>query len=228
MSGTQQLQCLPGASAVLKAYEWLRSAILAGALEPGDRLRESAIAARLRMSRTPVREAFRRLEAEGWLEIIPNAGVRVSEWSISDVEDMFEVRALIETSIAARAALNASEAEIARIGELARDLTELAATGSRGTADERALKDAAFHDTLAEAACSRRLARLRRMVVEIPMVRWTFDSFDQTEIRRSAAHHSEIAAALAARDADWASAAMRSHIHSARHAVLRRLRARAG
>lgn len=213
-----------GPGAVDQAYEFLKGAILSGVFTARMHLREGAIASQLGLSRTPVREAFRRLGAEGWLEITPNAGVRVAEWSLRDIEEVFEVRMLIESRVAGRAALRATEVQIARLRALAEKMSEMAELPVDQVLDARSAINAEFHDLLVEAANSQRLKRLLDLVVEIPMVKWVFRSYRPADVRRSAAHHHEIVAALEARDAEWANAAMKSHILSAHHAVIRHLR----
>ncbi|MBU2091229.1 MAG: GntR family transcriptional regulator [Alphaproteobacteria bacterium] len=213
-----------GARAVEQAYDFLKNAILSGEFTARMHLREGAIATQLGLSRTPVREAFRRLGAEGWLEITPNAGAKVAEWSPRDIEEVFEVRMLIESRVAGRAAQRATEAQIERLRALAEQMSVMAECPVDKVLDERSAVNAQFHDLLVEAAGSQRLKRLLDLVVEIPMVKWVFGSYQPAEVRRSAAHHHEIVAAVEAHDAEWASAAMKSHILSAHHAVMRRLR----
>ena len=74
-------------------YAAIKQAIATMQYGPGEFIREEQLARALGVSRTPVREAFRRLGAEGWLEIKRNQGVRVTTWSIQDVEEIFEARA---------------------------------------------------------------------------------------------------------------------------------------
>ncbi|MFN3460765.1 MAG: GntR family transcriptional regulator [Oceanibaculum sp.] len=212
------------AHAVQQAYDYLKNAILSGAFSARMHLREGAIATQLGLSRTPVREAFRRLGAEGWLEITPNAGVKVAEWSPRDIEEVFEVRMLIESRVAGRAALRATDAQIDRLRVLAEQMSAMAERPVGEVLEERSAVNAEFHELLVEAAGSQRLKRLLDLVVEIPMVKWVFGSYQPAEIQRSAAHHHEIVAAMEAHDPEWASAAMKSHILSAHHAVMRRLR----
>ena len=86
------------------AYEALRSAILNGSIRPGERLGEVELSSQFGVSRTPIREALRRLTAEGLVVFQPNRGARVAEWSLSDLEDTYEIRARLESYGAALAA----------------------------------------------------------------------------------------------------------------------------
>ena len=87
-----------------EAYEKVRGRILSGELGDGVRLGEEELAEALSISRTPVREALRRLAAEGLVELLPNRGARVPRWDESDVNDIFDLRAVLESHAAGRAA----------------------------------------------------------------------------------------------------------------------------
>jgi DNA-binding GntR family transcriptional regulator len=103
-----------------EVYEHLRNEMLTGSLQPGHWLREQEIAETLAISRTPVREAVRRLGQEGLLEISPNRGVRVRELTPKEAVDTYEVRALLESRAARLAAQRATPDEVARLKELLR------------------------------------------------------------------------------------------------------------
>lgn len=212
-----------GSRAVEQVYHYVKGAILAGDYSARSPLREAAVAEKTGVSRTPVREAFRRLGAEGWLEITPNAGVRVADWSLRDIEEVFEVRAMIEPRIAERAATRATPEQIDRLGELADFLSDLINRPVNEIALRRAGANSEFHDILVCASDSRRLGHLLGMVVDMPVVMWTYRNYTSAEMQRSAAHHHEIVAAIRARDGEWAASAMRSHILAARQAVLDRV-----
>ena len=77
-------------------FNTLRHAILKGELEPGERLMEISLAQKLGVSRTPIREAIRKLELEGLVSIIPNKGAFVEGVSTDDIRDIYEIRALLE------------------------------------------------------------------------------------------------------------------------------------
>lgn len=87
--------------------------------------------------------------------------------------------------------------------------------------EQRSAANSAFHNLLVEAAGNSRLHRILQVMIEIPVVKRTFQSYTSEESQRSVAHHYEIIAALEAGDSDWAAAIMRSHILAGRHAVAR-------
>lgn len=102
----------PEFSAVDTAYRHLRVAILSGSARPGERILEADVAAKTKTSRTPVREALRRLGAEGLVEVIANKGARVASLNAQDLTEIFDLRVLVEPYTAACAARGASLAQL--------------------------------------------------------------------------------------------------------------------
>jgi DNA-binding GntR family transcriptional regulator len=203
------------------AYERLRHRILIGDLRDGDRLAEEDLAESLGISRTPVREALRRLAAEGLVELLPNRGARVPTWDDHDVDDIFELRAVLESHAARRAALQADENVL---GELA-SMCEAMEAITVNMRDEHGLAELAminrqWHGAVVAAAGSPRLSGLVNSLVHVPVIMQTFKNYSATALERSLLHHREIVDALAVRDAEWASSVMRAHILAARHQVL--------
>lgn len=86
-------------------YEWVRDRIIDGRLPPGSRIRERDLAEEIRVSRVPIREAFPRLEAEGYIRTLPRRGAVVAPMAISDVRQLFDVRASLEVLAARLAAI---------------------------------------------------------------------------------------------------------------------------
>ena len=109
------------AKAVDKAYQTVRERIVRGVYPASSRITEQEVAAAAGVSRTPVREALRKLHAEGLLEFIPHQGAIVTEWTNEDRDDVFELRALLESYGAARAARRMTPQAIAELRQLAED-----------------------------------------------------------------------------------------------------------
>ena len=212
------------AKALDKAYAGIRAALLAGDFQPGARLKEEELAARFGVSRTPVREALRQLAAESFVSLTPNHGVCVPDWSLEELEESFALRSLLEGHAAERAAERIEDGELAEMRQLAEEMEAIAADHPTLDLERLADLNGRFHRIILDAARSRRLADLIRHVVELPVVLRTFRHYDATALERSMAHHRDLIAALAARDAPWAAATMRSHIASAWHTVRRGLR----
>lgn len=201
--------------AVDKAYAVVRDGVIAGRFPPGNRITEQEVALAAGVSRTPVREALRRLHQEGVVDFTPHQGAVVTEWSSEDVEEIFELRALLESHGAARAARRATEAQVAELKSLAEDQRREAHERRPGYLDRIGEINSQFHHRLQEAAASPRLTRALTVLLEAPLVVKTFRKYTPEHLERSAAHHLEIVQAIAAHDSDWAASVMRSHILAA-------------
>lgn len=210
--------------AAQKAYEVVRNEIIEGTYAPGDRITESEIAETAAVSRTPVREALHRLEADGLIRFVPNQGAFVSSWGISEAEETFELRAMLESYAARLCVERASDAQIANLRDLAEQQLEAAKNGRRGYLKKIADLNGRFHESLLVAADSERLRASMASLSNAPLVFQTFRDYSQDALIRSAQHHLEIGEALEARNGDWAAAVMRAHIFAAR-SVFRKLHA---
>lgn len=137
--------------------EELKEAIVTGKLKPGERLSEEQLAPSLKVSRVPLREALRRLEAEGYVTFLPNEGVAVSKPTLEEVEEYYSIASVLE-GLAARLAVERAEPEeVARLMELHQLLKE--AYKVKDT--ERYLAaNGRFHRYIAELAGNERLYRL--------------------------------------------------------------------
>ncbi|HEX3549951.1 MAG TPA: GntR family transcriptional regulator [Candidatus Elarobacter sp.] len=205
-----------------RIHDRLRSAILSGELPPGTPVIEAELATRLGASRTPVREALRRLEAEGLLEPRGLRGSVVRELRSDQVECVFEIREALESLAARRAARTIREPELRRLGDLVERMR-----GAVDDANEMERHDTAFHDVILGVANGE---RLKRMLTELreELIAYRFLSLSDAA-RRSATvdEHEAILDALRARDEDAAGARTASHIANARAAVLRLAETRA-
>jgi DNA-binding GntR family transcriptional regulator len=200
------------------AYRAIRDQILRGERAGGEWLREGDLAASLGVSRTPVREALRRLDAEGLVRHERNRGVQVASWSLHDLDEIFGLRSVLEPWGSALAAASGL-ADLDQLRELA-DAMDTAARGPRPDLDEITRLNNQFHRAILTASGHGRLTQLVSSVVEVPLVWRTFSHYSPEAMRRSLAHHHEIVDALAARDAAWAESVMRSHVRAARAALL--------
>ena len=203
-----------------EAYSALRAAILSGEVAPGDRLGEVELAEQLGVSRTPVREALRRLAADGLVEVLPNRGARVAQWTTEDLEEIYDLRAMLESHGAARAAERIDPADLPELHRLCTEMEACAERGRKRDLDRLAELNAELHRRVVDAAASPRLATLIAAVVQVPLVMRTFQRYDADALRRSLGHHRELVAALAAQDGEWARSVMRSHVLAAKAVLL--------
>ncbi|MEU5552528.1 MULTISPECIES: GntR family transcriptional regulator [unclassified Micromonospora] len=202
------------------AYEALRSAILNGSIGPRARLGEMELSRQFGVSRTPIREALRRLTAEGLVVFQPNRGARVAEWSLGDLQDIYEIRARLESYGAALAAKRIDAEVLDRLDALCDQMEELARRMGPQDLDRIATLNAELHNSVLKAAASPRLTSLLSAVVEVPLVVRAFRLYTPDALARSMAHHRDLVAALRARDAEWASSTMRAHVLAARTVLL--------
>ena len=140
-----------------RAYAALRAGILDGRYGPGARLGEIEVAAELGLSRTPVREALRRLGSEGLVENLPNRGARVRSWSADDLDESYEVRAVLEGLGARRAAARVTREQLDQLAGLADQMVGVdPSLGHRPPGDfgELAALNAEFHALIVSASGS--------------------------------------------------------------------------
>lgn len=208
------------AAAVDKAYETIRDGIVRGTYPQGSHITAQSLAAASGLSRTPVREAMRRLHAEGLIKFIANRGAFVSSWSESEVHQIYELRILLEGFAAAAAARNVTEAQLVELRRLAEEMAAIVDSSGPEAIDEVAARNNAFHKLIVQASGNARLQELLSSIVEVPLVLSTFRRYSMPQLRRSMSQHLELVTALEARDPDWARSVMASHILSARHTLL--------
>jgi DNA-binding GntR family transcriptional regulator len=205
------------------AYLTLRADILDGTLPEGERLTEVTLAERLGLSRTPVREAVKRLILEGFLTRLPGEGLRVTGLSPDEVDQIFRMRALLESHGARRAALQATPAQAQELHRLAQVMTDHTPPADEAAMEVLSAANAQFHRTIVQAARSPRLAAMLSLAVTLGLSLRTYRLYDRHDMIRQARHHHDIAEAISARDADWAEAAMRTHVLAAAAAARRRM-----
>jgi DNA-binding GntR family transcriptional regulator len=205
-----------------RAFEVLRADILRGRHRPGRRLGEVGLARELGMSRTPVREALRRLAADGLVELSANRGARVVEHDAADLDCVFVLRAHAEGIAARTAARTATEDDVEELQRLAVAVADAARPEDGGEPDLDAVYDLnrQFHDLLLQLAGSASLTSVVGSLVHSTILMRTYQAFDDDAMHRSVEHHLELVAAVRAGDPDWAECVMRSHLYSARAALL--------
>jgi DNA-binding GntR family transcriptional regulator len=112
-----------------RILETIRDAIMSGALKPGEKVAEPELAARFGISRTPIREAFRQLESEGYLSVVPRKGALVVSFSAKDVEEFYAIKSILEGYAARKACSLLSTREINKLEGINEKLREIAAEG---------------------------------------------------------------------------------------------------
>ena len=200
-----------------RAYERIREMIISGELAPGHALGEEALAHACGVSRTPVRDALRRLEADMLVSRSESQRSFVADWSLDEIEDVFDLRAILEARAAHRAAERMTDGALARLRDCnARIGRAIAVTPP--DIDTFLEQNREFHAIVLELAASRRLSQLLGTLIEQPVVWRTAHQYGHGELRRSHGEHEELLAAFARRDAEWAGSIMAGHIRRAFHA----------
>lgn len=206
-SGPETGESGPGLLASSKVYAALKQAIVAGELMPGEALGEAELSERLGVSRTPVREAVQRLARDG-LVVSQRRRWVVRRHSVTEIEDIYQVRAALEAHAAYLAAVRGTAEEKAAILALAHRYEE--SDQLRG--DERVHINASFHGRILEAAHSPRLAEDTDRNTILAFNRQVEAGYSPAELARSWAQHVRIAEAIHAGDAEAAAVAARDHV----------------
>jgi DNA-binding GntR family transcriptional regulator len=200
-----------------RAYAWIRDRIFAGDFAPRAHLKEEDLARRIGVSRSPVRDALRRLAGEGMVVAERERGTYVKEFTRAEIDEIFQLRAALEAYAAALAAQRIEPASLARLEALASKMRAIRQSGEAAFARFSALNND-FHRTILAAAKSPRLESLLDPLLSIPVFLLKHYNWrpEQVDIERSNVEHRELMDALRARDPVWARTRMHAHIISRR------------
>ena len=194
-----------------RVYRTIRDDILEGKYHSGDELKEKNIGDELGVSRPPVREALRQLELEGLVSIVPNKGAFVIGVSLQDIQDIYEIRALLEGLCAKWAAINISDEQITEMDE---NLVLSEFHESKGNYEQLVSLDNRFHEIMYEASGSKELKRVLKDYHEY-VLRVRKNSLGAAgRAKNSTAEQRKIAEAIKAHDALRAEECARTHIKS--------------
>ncbi|MGQ9558623.1 MAG: GntR family transcriptional regulator [Desulfurispora sp.] len=198
-------------------FESLREAIIQGRLKPGERLMEIQLAEEMGVSRTPVREAIRKLELEGFVVMVPRKGAYVAGISVKDIVDVFEVRAALEALAAGLAAERATEEELE---ELERSLVQISEVTGREDIDALVETDINFHELIYRACRNERLVQILTHLKE-QITRFRTTSLSQPgRSKHAVEEHRKIVEAISDRNVELASTLAREHIENAEQSLL--------
>lgn len=208
---------LPGSSLREQVYQQLKADIILGVYRPGEKLDVARLIAQHSMSKTPVRDALHALQQEGLVEVIPRVGYFASRITIKDVEDIFQLRLIVE---AASAELAAPRIALEDLDALERLTERRYVTGNVGSYKEFLADNREFHCQVAQAAGNLRLAdvvdNLLNQMQRLLILRLDLrDSADEM-----LAEHKRLLQAFRARDSRAARQAMEDAVRNARDAVM--------
>jgi DNA-binding GntR family transcriptional regulator len=194
-------------------YDALIDLIVGGELPPGQHLVETDIARQLGVSRQPIREALHRMEAEGWVDLRPSQGAFVHVPTDSEVDELLDVRELLEAETSRRAALRADTDDVARLRQVCR---EGAAAARADDVSRAAAANNAFHAQIAALAGNAVLGDLASIVSR--RVQWYYRLVAPVRGQDSWAEHAEQIDAIQAGDAERAQELARGHTEQTRTA----------
>jgi len=197
-------------------YDALIDLIIGGDLPPGQHMVETDLARQLGVSRQPIREALHRMEAEGWVDLRPSQGAFVHVPTDSEVDELLDVRALLE---AETARLAAGAARPARLAGLSQICDEGQAAAREGDFAHAVAANDAFHGEIAAIAGNSVLAELAGIAGR--RVQWYYRMVAPARGRDSWAEHRELIAAIEAGDAERAQHLARAHVERTRTAYHR-------
>lgn len=201
----------------------LRQAILKGELEPGERLMEMQLAAQMGVSRTPIREAIRKLELEGLVLMIPRRGAIVAKITEKDLRDVLEVRSTLERLAIELACKRMQKEDFKRLREAQEAFKEALENDDDITL--QAQRDVEFHDVIYKATGNLRLIQmlnnLRERMYRYRLEYLKYDLAHQTLIEE----HESIIGALYKRDRDTSTKLIVRHVYNQELTVLKKIKA---
>ena len=198
-------------------FESLREAIINGKLRPGERMMEIQLAEEMGVSRTPVREAIRKLELEGLVVMVPRKGAYVAGLSLKDIVDVFEIRGALEGLAAELAAERITDVEL---DEMERYLVKIAEDIEGGDITKVVETDTDFHTLLYKASRNSRLSQIiNNLREQIQRFRTTSLSYPG-RMKSALEEHRKIVEALASRDGELARKIAQEHIENAENSMM--------
>lgn len=199
-------------------FNTLREAIIVGELKPGQRLMEVQLAEKMGVSRTPVREAIRKLELEGLVDMVPRKGAHVADLSVKDIMDVLEVRAALDglaTSLSARCITDEELKELKYVH------TQFTNYVDKENLQGTVKKDVEFHDIIYRSSRNDKLiqitSNLREQVQRFRVIYLK----DYSSPREIVKEHAEIIEALQKRDADAARDIAQKHIKTQEETIIK-------
>lgn len=202
-------------------FNTLRQAILTGELKPGERLMEIHLANKLGVSRTPIREAIRKLELEGLVTMIPRRGAEVAQITEKSMNDVLEVRRAMDALCVELACERISDEELAQLSTACDAFAEAVKTKDIKVI---AHADVALHDIIVQATGNKRLVQLINNLSE-QMYRYRFEYLKDTSRHESLIQeHHMIYEGILKKDKEAASQAAKLHIDNQKQAIIQQIR----
>lgn len=196
-------------------YAGLKDDIERGILTPGEHLVEDTICTRFNVSRTPVRNAIKRLETDGLVTSEPHRGAFVASWTSDDAAEVMQIRSMLEPHAATLAAQRRTTEDLAELHELCGQMEHVEHERPAGFRDTLAQQNYHLHLKILEVARSPRLFSICKNLTQAPLMSGSFHFYDDKQLRRSLSEHREIVTSIELQDAETARASMNTHLRLA-------------
>ena len=208
----------------LKAYDQLKLRLVAGYYQPGTQLKEEPLAEEFGTSRTPIRAALRKLVEDGLATADTGRGIQVAAWTQWDIEEVFQLRLLLEPYAAQLAAERCTPQILDRLESSNAKMQEAISSDTPDMASMVQDANRAFHHTLLEASGSQRLINMLGTMIDMPVITRSFQLYSRSDMEQSLHHHRDLTMAVAAKDGDLAKQVMQLHLQMSRHRFMRNRR----
>lgn len=190
-------------------YDRLKKSIIYGELSPGEKLSEVALAGKMKVSRTPIREAFRQLQMEGYITVESNKGAYVSKLPPEEIEEIYDIISLLEGYAAELTARRVKDSELRELRELQE---QLVVSASQKKYREYIEKNTEFHHLIACLSGSKKLVKiineLRTRIYRYRLVSVTIPGY----LEEYASHHEDVIDAIGKKDFLFARKYMQEHV----------------
>jgi len=209
------------AQAANRAYNAIRTRILGGEFPAGAHLREGHLAGEIGVSRTPVREALRRLAADGYVQFVPNHGAYVIGWKGDSLSDLIDVRAELAAMAARLAAGRIPKDDLDRLSDINRKMASASARRRPDYLNECAKFNLQFHAIVFHNSGNQVLEDFMRQTSNIPLVQRAHFEFDPDDWVRATERYTDLISALKAGDGNWAGSIIKAHFLASKHSITR-------
>lgn len=204
-----------------RAYRSLRESIVKNRIKPGEVLYESEICEQLGVSRTPVREAFKMLSTEGFLKLIPNKGAVVSKISFHDVEDVLQIRGILEGLAASLTAKNLTDSKLKVLENL---LKEMEASAKVEDVNSYTMLNHTFHSQISRLCGNKRLSNMLANLQDHSHMFRVKGLAVPGRVKKSLEEHRKIIEAIKERNPSKTEAAARDHMSNTLENILDHIR----
>lgn len=198
--------------------EKIREEIISGKLKPGDKLKEAFLSNQMQVSRTPIREAFRVLQSEGFLTYNPNCGVMVATLGVDDVSHLYEIRSVLEQISARYAALHISKEQLQELVSINEEIKNFDSLNPQRSSD----LDLQFHNLIALASQNQILIDCLSVIFMKTAMVLRFIPFKKERIANTYKEHEDIILALTSGDSGLAQKYMEIHFYNSTKSLIRK------